>query len=297
MPTSAPSRLQLCILLACAKYRFLTNAQLHLLQLGHPVTLRRATRALSRNPSRLPYLRCHRFAISPRHGRLANLFTVTESGLAVLREAFPQRSFPTTPPSIAISLDYHHRVACISFRILFDLALQDTPYRVESSRWYFEKRGANRRRSGGDPLISATRFDFADGSHFIPDGVIVLRHVPTGKRTVFAVECVNGRDSARTVRQVGRHQLAIVERVVSDRFHLPPQQSFVSLFFFLKSAHVPRVLERLEKTISFTPFRPNFLFTTFEEFGRNPFVGWRSVGSPDVLFNCITGEPDSSIPE
>jgi len=293
MTSKSYSRIQLLVLLAVAKYRFLTNAQLTLLRLGHPVTLRRATRFLSCHPPKTPVLRCHRFAVSPRHGRLANIFTITAKGLAVLKEAFPDLEFPETPPTTMFALDYHHRVACISFRILLELALSGLPYRMESSAWYFEKGGANRRRSGGDPLISATRFDFADGSHFIPDGVIVLRHVPTGKRTVFAVECVNGRDSARTLRQVGRHQLAIVERVVSDRFHLPPQQSFVSLFFFLKSAHVPRVLERLEKMVAFTPFRPNFLFTTFEELSRNPLVGWRSVGSPDVLFNCITGEPDS----
>lgn len=290
MSTTSLSRLKRCILLACAKYRFVTNDQLHLMGLGHAVNIRRATRFLSQHPPKSPHLKCHQFPISPKHGRLANVFTITESGMSLVREMFPHRAIPNNPPTTIFGHDYHHRLAIITFRILLDMALTSSPYRLETSEWYFERVSNASPTTFANSLRSKTRFDFADGSHFIPDGVIVLRNATSDNMAVFAIECVNGRDTARTLRQIRNHQRAIAEGIVSERYALPEKQSFVSLFFFLRANAMPSVLKRLQDQPDFEPYSNNFLFAPFSDLKSNVLGSWRIAMAPEKKYCFITGK-------
>ncbi len=124
------SRLQTLILLAVAKYRFLTNSQLELMDLGKRDTLRKATCSLAHHPPKTPLLNVYRFPAYARTGRLENVYAITQQGLEIVRD-LTHRETTLRPGSPLYDADFFHRRAVITFQFLLDKSLRTQPSRID----------------------------------------------------------------------------------------------------------------------------------------------------------------------
>lgn len=262
------------ILRALARYRFLTNSQFHLLGFGNLQVIRRATHFLTRHPKARPLVLRTAYAPHARLGRMAYMYRISPDGLRTL-ENLEQRSIALRPIAKLSHLDYFHRHAVITFRILFDRAVVATIKKqviVERYRNYFEYQSAT------SPKISATRIDFWDGEFFIPDCLFMVKI--NGIKRAFALEYVRGRSVARTLAQIQRHIRAVSEGVLKN---------CTALFLFENHSLETGVLKRLssQQVPWFSPFAHCFAFATFANIQADVLGRWQIVGndSPFHLLN------------
>ena len=282
---------QTAILKAIAWYRYLTNSQLVQLGMGFHHSVRRATRKMSMNPPKQPLLAVQKFPVHTRLGRREHLYRLTWSGIAMIAEIHPGASWiPQTPLCGAFSLDYAHRKAVIDFRIHVERALPED-FIIPSFHHYFEKSGANHRtQSKGQPLSALTRIAFHKDGFFIPDAIFAVRHREKDQAALFALECVMGNKTSRTLRQIHKHIKALTEGVVTKTYHLKGQD-YIALFFFEQEALMLRVISKLLASESFKPFRNHYLFATISDTTRDVMGCWRKVGDPHQLYHFILDKP------
>ena len=256
------TKLQTCILLALTKFRFLTNSQFHLLELGNIHTIRRTTKTLFE----MSLIEVRRFPVSARAGRMEHVHSLTRKGWSIaadmVRYPLPQRySAPV------YELDFWHRKAVINFHILLSKSL------TRHNRWgliidrydqYFDKNGANNRKATGEPLHATTRIAFLETGFFIPDSIFILKAAHASWQALFTLEYVRGNKTERTIRQIKRHMKAIRQGVMRRRYRLPKGQDYISLFLFEREALLACVFRELSRNpkIGFAPYRHHFLFST-----------------------------------
>ena len=196
------------------------------------------------------------------------------------------------------ALDFFHRKAVISFRILLDQALATLPkYRVTRYENYFEKTGANHRNQDGPRLSARTRITFPDNRFFIPDSIFILFKAPSGQRSLFALEYVRGNKVARTVRQIQKHMTAMETGVVTQRYGIAPGQDYVALFLFEDEGLRDRVLRDLSNRTMFAPFQKHFLFAAWQDVEHHILGCWRQVGDEGYLYDFIEGARSFRLPE
>lgn len=277
----------MAILNAVATYRFITNSQLTMLLTAHPDSMRKATRALSRDPKSL--LIKQSLPVHARLGRLENVYRLSPLGAIRVAEFYGYETLPQFPKTGIYALDRPHRKAVIDFRIRLDLTSYRRGLTVESWDNYFDKTGANHRNDRGKPLLARTRMAFRNGSFFIPDSVLLIRSA--GKRMLFTLELVRGDKKSRTLRQVARHMKALEEGNLVGKYGIPHGQDYVALFLFEHQALAEKVRDSLAEQASFLPFREHFLFATIADSQRDVVRCWRKVGNTRFLFDFISGKP------
>ena len=285
------SRLQFSILLAVAKYRFLTNSQLVLADLGKADTIRKTTRHLATHPPKASLLSVQKFPVNRRLGRLENVYSLATAGLEFVSESNPSLLRTGKINKATFDGDFFHRRACITFQLLLDKALSENTSHalsVETFDQYFHMTGSNRGGSQQNPLHSKTKIEFEGKRFFIPDCIFVIRN-RKGQRALYAVECVFGDKTGRTLQQIKNHMTALMEGVISEKYRVQGQD-YTALFFFHNEKLMERVRTKLAKPEwRFKSFRAHFLFATIADVERDVLSCWRKIGEDKNLYNCIDG--------
>ena len=281
---------QTAIIEALARYKYLTNTQFALV-IGAPYhSLRRATAKLATIPEKSPLLKAKKFPVHARAGRLEYVYRLGKygqevaAGLGMIDESY-------AVGASVYELDFFHRKAVITFRILLDQALTESKqYRVTRYENYFEKTGANNRKDGGPRLAAVTRVSFPDGTFFIPDSVFITVAIGKKWQALFALEYVRGNKKTRTLHQIKKHMTAMATGVVTKRYGIPTGQDYVALFLFEDEALRDRVLTALESQLKFNPFREHFLFASFTDARIHIRGCWRKVKNSEYLYDFIDGK-------
>lgn len=285
--------LQLSILLALARYRYLTCSQVVLCDLGSLPAARRAMRVLSaiRFPS--PILTRHTFPPSARLGRIEHMYSLSPYGLIFLADQLPGYSTMRSlaPTWNVFQLDYEHRKTTVSVRIVLEKAFrQQDRYEVLTWASYFEKSD----EVYGEPIQqrrkAVTEAAFASGKRFIPDSVFVLSD--PRQRGVYVLEVELSQKSSRVLSKVSLHQQALAEGMFASLYALSGQD-YRAVFVLQHASALARLLERLAGNAAFAPFRQHMLFTTLAELQEQPLTCWWQVGSR-LPVHLVTGLPVSS---
>ncbi|MBO1318310.1 hypothetical protein [Acanthopleuribacter pedis] len=280
--------MQLSILLALARYRYLTCSQVVLMELGSLSAVRRAMRVLSaiRFPS--PILLRRTFPPSARLGRIEHMYSLSAYGIIFLTEQLPgyATSRSLAPTWEVFKLDYEHRKLTVTSRILLEKALRgQDEYDLLTWANYFEKSD----EVYGEPVQprrkAATEVTLASGKRCIPDGVFELSDPQ--QRGLYVVEVELSRKSSRVLSKVHQHQQALADGTFSRVFGL--DEDYHAVFLLQHQTTLKRLLERLEKSSSFTPFRQHMLFTTLAALEIRPLTCWLRVGSSEPV-HLVTGK-------
>ena len=144
-------------------------------------------------------------------------------------------------------------------------------------------------------MKSATKVMFADGSHFIPDGLFRLRH-SGGTQIGFAFELLCGQDRKRALSQIYRNLNAICEHVVAGKLGLPEHQGSAALFVFLNRGHMERILFELSREADFALYRPYILLAAVDDLERDILRYWRRVGDSAHLYHLLDGKASNTLP-
>lgn len=282
--------LQIKLLLALARYRFLTCRQFQLAELGSLSGIRKAIRGLAvlRSPARV--VQGHRFPPSARFGKMEHVYSITPYGLNLLCQHVPNvhLPWPLKPVLNLYSLDYFHRWETISFQIRLEKALRllpKAPFTVALYTNYFQFTGDNRLATSTS-LTATTRFELPKGRYFVPDSVFVLRS--ERKKGLFLAECIMSNKKKRILRQIATHCTALSTGHIPQRFGIS-RQDFRSLFFFRSEQELHGVLAVLSQRNEFQPFADHIFFASLADTAKNILSCWRKASSPD-RWNFLTGQ-------
>lgn len=280
------TRLQGLMILALAKYRFMTCRLFALLGLGSMSAIRRAIRVIANISSPARLVQKHVFPPSARWGRIENVYALAPAGINMAAELAPGR-FPDlilAEPSMFFELDYHHRLAVIAFRIRMEKALLKTnTYHLVRADHYFDK--VYRKKTDRFPQV-ASKFLLGNGKKCIPDGMYLLRdHQRMG---AFALECVFTPKRKRVLEHIDQHMHALAEGVISHRYNLT-NQDYRALFLMRDASLRDGIIRELTASKQFIPFRNHFVFATIADTQRDVLGCWQKVGDRHHLFHFING--------
>ena len=136
---------QVNVLLALARFRFLSTSQLHRLVKKEIAWLRKQVSALVNREK--PFVERITFGFHPKEGKLENVYFLTKYGKAALLDLLKidesQVKMPVGNSSLFYK-DYKHRKNTIDFHIALYEWTQGSEYTLDFFDTYFDKVGNNR---------------------------------------------------------------------------------------------------------------------------------------------------------
>jgi hypothetical protein len=197
------------VLLALARYRYLTVAQFAATGIGKNESHIRSDvlPRLCRRPTE-NLVTFHDFPTDRVKGRMPRIYALTKYGAEVVAEMEQcdpsEIVYPVGGPQYAD--DFEHRTAYIDACMAFDAWIAaDERRQCLALHHYFDKSGAN--RTGANRLRSACRIDLGHRDFIIPDG---LAYFDTGTRKrVVALELHRFPDTGRIVKKMDKHIQAL----------------------------------------------------------------------------------------
>ena len=283
------TNIQSNILLALARYKFLTISQLLHLNIGTTQKAYLWKQLASLRDRSQPLVKRQQFSITqalngkpPR--RIEDWYFLNNNGKKALVEnlAFDgQIKMPVGRKSIA-SKDYQHRRHTIDFQIELDLWAKSANIKIPFFHTYFEKVGNARIDKN---LRAKTRIDFDNGNYFIPDGAFSIIHNQGEK--FFLMEMYQGNDTKRTISQLHKHALSMTKRYTHKAYQLPAQQSYNIVLIFQHQSLKDAVINRIQTNgHAFSIIQKYFRCKHYEELQGNEFyTNWTTLhGEPVNLY-------------
>ena len=273
--------LQSNILVELARYKFLTVSQMHRLGLGKDISWIR-TQAKQLTDSNAPLIERLIFSVTPRKGRVENVFFLTKRGKEALIDGLKMDENAVKMPignSTLFYKDYTHRKNTIDFQIAaYQWAQeQERSTYIDFFDCYFDKLGNNRTLGN---LQAKNKIALDQEDYIIPDGVFMLQ---TAQRPyLFLFEMYDGKDTKRVLEQVKKHVRAIAQGTPSEKYNYPFAHRVILVFEFeaLKDAFI----ERTKNNIYFSEVSPCFRCKSIEGVERDFFTGWQNLTGETIDF-------------
>lgn len=244
------------ILLALARFKFLTTSQINVLVPKENAWLRKQILDLYTRSK--PMLDRVSFGFHPKKGKLENVYYMTRYGQKLLCEVFNMNEEEIKMPVGTGSLfykDYFHRKNTIDCQIGLHGAMGNTLFEVEFFDTYFDKVGNNRRDGN---LHAKNKIDLTGDGYIIPDGVFVLRMQEF--RFLYLLEMYDGRDTKRVMEQIRKHAEAIGLGTPSRKYGLQKSHRVLCVFEFESNKNA--VLERMQADKALAELTNHFLLKT-----------------------------------
>ncbi|MFN7119906.1 MAG: hypothetical protein ACK4TA_24135, partial [Saprospiraceae bacterium] len=160
------------ILLALAKFKFLSTSQLHRLLKKEIAWLRKQILSLTKRER--PLVEGISFGFHPKEGKLEHIYFLTKYGKDALLEMVQLEESQIRMPignSSMFYKDYKHRKNTIDFHIALYQWTLATDMELDFFDTYFDKIGNNRTDKN---LRAKTRIDLLQTDYLIADGVFTL---------------------------------------------------------------------------------------------------------------------------
>ncbi|MDO8606144.1 MAG: hypothetical protein Q7R40_06385 [Phaeospirillum sp.] len=242
-PLDAISVPQQRVLLALARYRYLTVAQFIALGVAKNESHIRSDvlPRLCRRPTD-NLIAFHDFAPESAKGRIPRVYTLTKHGAELVADMDRLEVADIRYPvgGIQYANDFDHRAAYIDACIAFDAwVAADERRECLETRHYFDKIGAN--RAGSNRLRSVCRVDLPHHRFIVPDG---LAFFDTGtKKRAVALELHRFPDVGRIVKKLVNHIPALDMDAYPRAFGHEAAGRVLNIFCDAKAA--VRVMDRL----------------------------------------------------
>jgi hypothetical protein len=262
------------VLLALARYRYLTVAQLVRAGVGKNESHIRSDvlpRLCRRAGDNL--VDTHQFPQSSAKGRLPRVYTLNKHGAAVVADMERCDVADIVYPvgGVQYANDFDHRVAYIDCCIAFDAWISaDERRECLAIRHHFDKTGAN--RSGTQRLRALSRIDLERGRFIVPDG---LAFFDTGtKKRAVAIEFHNFPDTGRIAKQLAGHMEPLELDAYSEAFGHDAAGRTLSI-----SSTGPLALRVMDRMLAMPGFRESrafrlIAFNTLESVKADFGNGW-----------------------
>lgn len=273
--------LQSNILIELARYKFLTVSQFHRLGVSQDISWIR-TQAKELSEAGNPLIERLTFNVTPRKGRIENVFYLTKRGKDALIEGLNMDENAVKMPvgnSTLFYKDYTHRKNTIDFQIAVYLWAkeQERGTYVDFFDCYFDKVGNNRTAAN---LQAKNKIALENEDYIIPDGVFMLQ---TPQRPyLFLFEMYDGKDTKRVFEQVKKHVKAIASGSPSEKYNYPFAHRVILVFEFdnMKDAF----LERTKNNPYFSEVSPCFRCKSIEGVQADFFTGWQTLKAETIGF-------------
>jgi hypothetical protein len=268
MQSVAPQ--QINILLALAKYKYLTMSQFLALRIGEDKEHIRKNLALFRDKKLTDRMK---FGLIPGKGTQEDIHFLTEKGAKELLNNMDLDPEQVRHPSRSATFfknDYFHRVYTVDVMIAFNQWADRQGYEVDLFETYFDKVGSQRASTGG--VQSKTRLDLPNGKNISPDGV--LKYQTPNNGFLYCLEVYNGKDTKRVTEQIRKLTYATFEGIPSQKYEHNKANRNLIIFQFdnYRKTAIDRIredpylsqFEGLEKFFLF-----NSVAQTKNDFGKN----------------------------
>jgi hypothetical protein len=270
------------ILLALARYKFLTASQLHVLQVGKDIGwIRVQAKELTEGSNAL--IERITFNILPRQGRLEGVFYLSKKGKDTLMQDMNIHETEIKIPIGNSSLfykDYTHRKNTIDFQIsLYQWSeQQEESTHIDFFDCYFDKIGNNRTNAN---LQAKNKILIGNDDYIIPDAVFRIDTPP--RPYLFLFEMYDGKDTKRVLEQVKKHVRAIALGSPSEKYTYAFTHRVILLFEHetMKNAF----LERTKNEPYFSEVAVCFRCKSIAGVQTDFFRGWENLkGESGGLF-------------
>lgn len=267
------------ILIALARYKFLTASQFQHLGVGQDIGwIRLQAKELTEGSN--AFLERITFNIVARKGRLESIFYLSKKGKELLIEGMNMHEHEIKMPIGNGSLfykDYTHRKNTIDFQIsLYQWAeQQERATHVDFFDCYFDKIGNNRTLGN---LQAKNKILIGEDDYIIPDGVFQIQ---TGERPyLYLFEMYDGKDTKRVLEQVKKHCKAISLESASKKYNYPFANRVLLVFEFetMKNAFI----ERTKNNPYFSEVAVCFRCKSIEGVATDFFRGWETLTGESV---------------
>ncbi len=271
---------QVNVLLALARFRFLSTSQLHRLVKKEIAWLRKQVSALVNREK--PFVERITFGFHPKEGKLENVYFLTKYGKAALLDLLKidesQVKMPVGNSSLFYK-DYKHRKNTIDFHIALYEWTQGSEYTLDFFDTYFDKVGNNRKDKN---LRAKTKIDLLEADYLIADGVFTISNA--SNQFLYLFEMHDGKDSARVIQQLKKHAQAIALGTPSKHYNMGNKSHRVlSVFEFISTKNA--VLERIKAENYFVKMPNHFLFKSIETLENPTFSEhWENIKGKSVDF-------------
>lgn len=265
------------ILLALAKYKFLTTSQLMTLWIAnHKPNLSRCIKKLT-ELSR-PLIWRNTFGFHPTKWRLEDIYYLTPDGAHIIIDQTwkdPEEVLLPKGKATLFSQDYYHRKNTVSIQIALSLAAQKNGREIPLYFRYFDKLGNAR----ANTLISTTRIPLSGANEFlIPDFIFLVEQ--NRKQFFYCWEMYNGKDTKRVITQLKKHVKALETGAPSIKFNLDKANRVLSVFEH--KSNLEAVLERIKEENFFANLEDFFLFKHLDDLLAEPFSQRTSLSGETV---------------
>ena len=268
------------ILLALARFKFLTTSQLHKIIRKELAWLRKQILYLTERERSL--VEKITFGFHPRVGKLENVFFLTKLGKHTLIEVLQMEEDTVRMPVGNSSLfykDYTHRKNTIDFHIQLYHWTQESGIELDFFDTYFDKSGNNRKDKN---LRAKTKIDLDTDNYIIPDGAFTLS--TEGGKFLYLFEMYDGKDTKRVVGQLKKHAQAIAMGSPSIKYGFANKSNRV-LSVFEHESIKDAVVGRLQREQVFRNMPNHFLFKSLAEMNaQRMHENWRNLKGEVVGF-------------
>lgn len=232
---------QIKILLALAKYKYLTMGQFVALEIGKDKEFIRKNLALLRDRKLSDRMT---FGIVPSKGKQEDIHYLTEKGAKELlanTDLTPDKVRHPSRSSTFFKNDYLHRVSTVDIMIGFNKWADIHKIEIDFFETYFDKVGSQRGTETG--IQNKTRLDLPNGQSISPDAVI--KYKTPGDHFLFCIEVYNGRDTKRVTEQIRKLMYATFEGIPSQKYG--HNKANRNLIIFEYDSYKQMAIERIKK--------------------------------------------------
>lgn len=265
------STAQTNILLALARYKFLTTSQL--LKLG--ISNRKSNLSVMLKPlkeSKRPFIGEMEFAFVPSKGRLENFYYLKPKGKKLLLESSLTNDEVRMPKgrTVMFTQDYFHRKYTIDCHIACDLAAKRNGIQVIAFDRYFDKTGNNRTRKN---LQAKTKLEIGR-DYLIADGTLLIAQNQVSR--LFAFELYNDNNTKRICDQISKHIEGIRESSLCKNYNIQKGHRLLAVFTQAE------VQGHVTKRLGNTGFDDFVLLNDYGSVTNDFLEGWKSLSNKVV---------------
>lgn len=264
--------IQAKILLALARYKFLTVSQIQMLGISDATYSRKLLKNMVDRGK--PFVKYVAFGVHPKIGKLENVYFLTAFGKDELVKGMAMGESEIRFPkgtSTMFFQDYGHRRNFIFSQIVFYEWATKEGFTIERFETYFDQSGSNRKGGNAEAL---TKIQLGEFGFFMPDGVMVLRR--GADRFLYLFEMYNGKDTKRVLEQLEKHALCLALGTANEKYQVKRGCRVVAIFEFERSQQA--VLDRIAKDERFTKIADFFFFKPLDSLLTGDLrEGWKNL--------------------
>lgn len=267
---------QIIILEALARFKYLTSQQLQII-FNSKTTSAINTAIRSLKGFKYPLVKSISFGIVPWYGKLPHVHYLTSSGVKVLTEKLIMPKHLINAPIQRNSFfqrDYFHRIATITFNILFQRWLIN-----HSHQLYFFKSYFNREKQENNQRVTTIKLKDYKAE---PDGIGL--YFTNTEPHLFLFEQHNGKDAQRAINQMINHCYWLANGAASEQFKL--NKPVKIYYVFEHESCLKATLNYFTNDKWLMRFRHHFYFKTNQSLLTSFADNWQMPWSESAKLFC-----------